>query len=112
MWKDRKLPGEVIAVTPNTGCIRGDEINSWLCAQGMFYKIDYDNPHSLLWDKKEQKCLIANYVIIDDNEDMSINHYNHFVQTNPTKGFDVFSLKRALSLLNIDYRKHLEYGNI
>jgi len=72
MWKDRKLPGEVIDVTPN--CVqlvnetdfefydqveRGHEIQDWL-------------------DKHPE---IERYVIIDDDNDMLESQQEFFVRT-------------------------------
>jgi hypothetical protein len=73
MWKDRKLPGEVVDITPydfqlvrkgkfnhEDDIVRGDEIQDWL----------------------ETNTYVTNYVIIDDDEDF-LEHQikDHFVKT-------------------------------
>jgi len=59
MWIKRKLPGDIIDITPNLDNFkRGDEIQHWL-----------DNNK------------VINYVIVDDDNDMLDTQKNNFVQT-------------------------------
>lgn len=96
MWKDRKLPGKVIDVTPNYMSdeillnadlddtsldhlyIRGYEIKGWLSIHG------------------EEVC---NYIIIDDMDDILPEQQNHFVYIDPEKGITDFDAKKAIMLL-------------
>lgn len=80
MWEDRKLPGNVVGITPNLKyhpdniddeLVRGDEIQSWI-------------------DKYE----ITDYVIIDDDTDMLPHQMSRFVKTSD----------------NIDHTDYLDIG--
>lgn len=90
MWEDRKLPGEVIDITPfeadliNTGKFqfydevsRGDEIQWW---------IDTYKPE--------------NYVIIDDVEDFLEGQLNNFVKTKENVGLTKQLAEEAIKILN------------
>lgn len=70
MWIDRKLPGEVIGITPFTAvylagsdasfserCERGCEIREWICTHG-----------------------VTDYVILDDDNDMLKEQQDNFVR--------------------------------
>lgn len=103
MWRDRKLPGEVIDTTASLylkkgGCIhfwnnklmeqptpairgytipRGCEIEYWLKDKGY---------QTINWSEEEQERYIKesgieSYVIIDDDSDMLYNQRNNFVKT-------------------------------
>jgi histidinol phosphatase-like enzyme len=68
MWKFRKLPGEVIGITPNfmsklgTILCRGKEIDAWI------EKFELENE------------TLESYVILDDDTDMLFNQRNNFIQ--------------------------------
>ena len=97
MWKDRKLPGKVIDITPNymseelllnadmndtdidSLYIRGVEIKGWLALRG---------------------AEVSNYVIIDDMDDILSEQQSHFIQTDPEIGITDFDAKTAILLLN------------
>lgn len=97
MWKDRKLPGEIIDITPNymsdelllnadmndtdieSLYIRGMEIKGWLVLYG-------DD--------------VSNYVIIDDMDDILSEQQTHFVQTDPEVGITNDDVKKVIHLLN------------
>jgi len=97
MWKERKLPGNIIDITPNymsdelllnAGMsdsdidgldIRGIEIKGWLVLHG-------DD--------------VSNYVIIDDMDDILSEQQTHFVQTDPEFGITNDDVKRVVHLLN------------
>ena len=85
MWHERKLPGEVIDITPieedysNVGLgtpSRGECIQYWLD----------ENP-------------VDKYVIIDDSDDMLSQQLPSFVQTEYDKGFQPEDLKNAIGIL-------------
>ena len=98
MWKDRKLPGKVIDITPSymsdemllnadlndtdidSLYIRGLEIKGWLA----LHATD-----------------VSNYVIIDDMDDILSEQQNHFVCIDPEKGITDFDAKVAIMLLNL-----------
>ena len=95
MWKDRKVPGKVIDITPNTisdemllnvnsdemdlGACRGNEIKEWLSKHG-----------------RE----VSNYVIIDDLDDLLPEHNSHFVCTDPNVGITEWDAMKAIAILN------------
>jgi hypothetical protein len=78
MWVKRNLPGEVIGVTPyNVLRFRGLEIEEFLKKEMKFQRIN--------WSKSEQEkylsqSLCKNYVILDDDSDMTYNQKEHFVK--------------------------------
>ena len=95
MWKDRKLPGEIIDITPNyisdelllkenSANVdylfeRGSEIRGWLLLHG-------DD--------------VSRYVIIDDMDDILPEQQFHFVQTDPEVGITNDDVKKVVHLLN------------
>lgn len=116
MWKERNLPGEIIAVTPysNTKYVqiqttedeisvtetlnspRGCEIEWWLSKNG-FARFDF------------QESKISHYVIIDDDKDMLYQHKDNFVVTSDNwnhpdaiegLGFTKLCLQKATKILN------------
>ena len=95
MWKDRKLPGNVIGITPNTVsdefllnvdldnmdimAIRGQEVKEWL-----------------MLNKNE----ITNYVILDDMNDILQEQESHFVWIDPDVGITSGNAVQAIFILN------------
>lgn len=95
MWKDRKLPGKIIDITPdymsdellmkedstNVDYLfeRGSEIQGWLLLHG-------DD--------------VSRYVIIDDMDDILPEQQSHFVQTDPEVGITNDDVKKVVHLLN------------
>ena len=95
MWKDRKLPGNVIGITPNTVsdefllnvdldnmdimAIRGQEVKEWL-----------------MLNKNE----ITNYVILDDMNDILQEQESHFVWIDPEVGITTENVEQAIMMLN------------
>jgi hypothetical protein len=114
MWDHRKLPGEVIDVTPSFRFAkkglqytipRGCEIESWLDNKG-FCRINWDENELL---KYVNKSGIENYVIFDDDSDMLYNQREHFVQTSRNHthqgniegyGLTMECAKQAIKILN------------
>jgi hypothetical protein len=77
MFIDRGIGITVIDITPETELIRGLEIEKWL----------YENP-------------VANYVILDDNNDFTQYQLeNHFVDCSGKFGFDHNAMVKALKIL-------------
>ena len=95
MWKDRKLPGKIIDITPdymsdellmkedstNVDYLfeRGSEIQGWLLLHG-------DD--------------VSRYAIIDDMDDILPEQQSHFVQTDPEVGINFDDVKKVVHLLN------------
>ena len=95
MWKDRKLPGKIIDITPdymsdellmkedstNVDYLfeRGSEIQGWLLLHG-------DD--------------VSRYAIIDDMDDILPEQQSHFVQTDPEVGITNDDVKKVVHLLN------------
>lgn len=81
MWRLRKLPGEMIGVTPNVpsrhGIDRGPEIQAWLDAN----KVD-------------------NFAIVDDDADFFDTQLPHFVRTTFDNGLTRKVADRLISILN------------
>lgn len=74
MWEFRKLPGEIIDITPTT--IEIDETNSHLMDINMFsVERGYEIKQWLKYNK------VDNYVIIDDDTDFLPEQMKNFVQT-------------------------------
>ena len=95
MWKDRKLPGRVIDVTPNSMgdefllhadldngdllSIRGQEIKEWLMMHGKN---------------------VSHYAILDDMNDVLHEQEPHFVWIDPSVGITVGNTAQAIMILN------------
>ena len=97
MWKERKLPGNIIDVTPDYMTdemllnadlndtdidhlyIRGCEIKGWLELHG---------------------ADVSHYVIIDDMDDVIPEQQSHLVQTDPNIGISDWDAIMAIMILN------------
>lgn len=95
MWEERKLPGRVIDVTPNSFSddlllttdldnddimdIRGQEIKEWLMRRG---------------------ADVSNYVILDDMNDILQEQENNFVWIDPEIGITTWNAEQAIQILN------------
>ena len=77
MWKDRKLPGAIIDITPD-GESKGWEINEWL--------LTYEGQ-------------VSGYAIIDDENNMLSEQQEHFVQTNSQFGITSKDAERVITIL-------------
>lgn len=92
MWKDRKLPGEVIDITPihitkrepgksfSERLERGNEIKEWLSKH------------------KE----IKRYVIFDDDNDMLPEQLPYFVQTDEVYGITTANVLQAVEIFKLN----------
>lgn len=118
LWKDRNMEGKVKDITPTNyikysngdtdSHFRGLEIRNWLRRE---------NYWDVNWSKEEQKkCMvesgIRNYIIIDDDSDMTYDQKDHFVHVKPsprnTSGFkqEHFDLAKKIfskSILEMKY---------
>ena len=95
LWKDRRLPGKFVGLTPNSMSdellinvdldnkdimsIRGQEIKEWLMQQGSD---------------------ITHYVILDDMNDILQEQENHFVWIDPEVGITTGNVVQAIMILN------------
>ena len=95
MWEIRNLPGTILDITPNTisdemllnanldemelGVCRGNEIKEWL---------------------SRHKGEVANYVIIDDFDDLLPEQENHTVLTDSLIGITGSDAEKAIMILN------------
>lgn len=76
VWQVEEMPGEIIGLTPSSDHgFRGLEIERWLRSQGF---------ELIKWSKEKQQEYITasgieNYIIIDDDSDMTYNQRHHFV---------------------------------
>lgn len=78
LWEKRKLPGEVIGITPFlNNSDRGYEIERWL----KYNEVD-------------------NYVIIDDDSDMLPEQSDSFVQTDGEYGLTLKDANKVIDILN------------
>jgi hypothetical protein len=103
MWAKRNLPGEVIDSTPgiyghkstvqfyndylqqhptpkthSVGIPRGIEIEYWLKLIGNFTRINWSKDSQIEYINNSK---VKNYVILDDDSDMLLCQYEHFVKT-------------------------------
>ncbi len=95
MWKDRKLPGMIIGITPDTVsdemlltanlddietyAIRGHEVKEWLSLHG----------------KK-----VSHYAIIDDVDSFLPEQQPHYVEVSPITGITEEDAERIIEILN------------
>ena len=95
MWKDRKLPGKVIGITPNSVSdefllnadldnmdlmpIRGQEVKEWFTLHG-----------------KD----VSHYAILDDTYDVLKEQEPHFVCIDPNVGITKDDAEKAIAILN------------
>lgn len=76
VWEIGQMPGQIIGLTPSLDHgFRGLEIKNWLRNQGF---------ELIKWSKEKQQEYITasgieNYIIIDDDSDMTYNQRHHFV---------------------------------
>lgn len=106
MWDKRRLPGEILDVTPSlylgkgvfyyNGYLdqnptpktfgysvpRGSEIEYWLEYFGKFKHISWSDD---LQKEYLDKALVKNYVILDDDSDMLYSQRDHFVKCSGNK---------------------------
>lgn len=94
MWKDRRLPGNVVGITPNSMSdeillnanldeiellpMKGNEIKEWLQKNGED---------------------VSHYVIFDDTNDMLPEQESHFVWTDPDVGISKKDAEQAIMIL-------------
>lgn len=118
MWKDRKMAGEVIDITPSIWNIN----NKKYLHNGKSKPINYDIPRGveidiwlewkgfkhINWCSEKQyeymdKSGIENYIIIDDDSDMLLKQSEHFVHVKQSpknkNGFHLTNYYRALRIL-------------
>lgn len=81
MWKQRKLAGEVIDITPviyaqGVSIPRGVEIDYWLRDNG-FQRINWCDKTQLKYLERSQ---VKNYIILDDDSDMLLCQSEHFLR--------------------------------
>lgn len=108
LWKDRRLPGDLIGITPQLLCVRmaniysneldgvntwqlrpigsrGIEINEWL-------KRNNNTPSE--WLKT------YTYAILDDEDDFLLHQAKHVVLTDPIKGITKKDANKVIAILN------------
>lgn len=97
MWRDRKMPGNIIDVTPSSAS------DNWLHNANLD---EIDHTHTQ-WKGIEIASWIADnfqkevsYVIIDDEYVILDSQQAHFIQTNPYDGITSELADRAIKLLN------------
>ncbi len=101
MWKERKLPGKIIDVTPN---YMSDEI----LLNADFNDTDLDHLYIRGYEIKGWLKIhgadVSHYVIIDDMDDVLPEQQSYLVQTDPEIGISDWDAKMAIMILN-----HLKY---
>ena len=94
MWKDRRLPGKVVGLTPNSVsdefllhanldnmdfmAIRGQEIKEWLM----------------------QNSGVTHYAILDDMNDILQEQESHFIWIDPEVGITTENVVQTVMILN------------
>ena len=71
---------------------RGVEIKQWV-------DTNIHSKNGKEW-KRKKVGLEYNYVILDDNADMLLEHAKHFVRTDPIKGLSEQDVEKAIKILN------------
>ncbi len=88
MWKFRKLPGEVIDVTPHIR--RNDDLD---------FKERAERGHEIQhWLDNHPE--VESYVIFDDNDDMLKSQEDHFIKTDEKYGITHNDALKAIEILN------------
>lgn len=88
MWEERKLPGEIIDITPSllnqrgTTLCRGEEVHMWIKE----------------WEEKNKGEKLS-YVAIDDDSDLLPLCEGHFVKTDYQYGLTIDLAERCIEIL-------------
>jgi len=104
MWQARKMNGEVIGITPHLDHrFRGLEIKAYLKDKHGFYHLNWNEQQQLDIMKSSK---IENYIIIDDDSDMTYTQRNHFIHVLPSprnkEGFNKEYFVKANQVLKQD----------
>ncbi len=103
------IKGDVIGMTPHLWCQkpyedmdgyripRGCEIDWWLDNHGDFQRINWSQDEQL---KCENKAIVKNYIILDDDSDMLYGQREHFIRTSNNHGLTDELADIAISTLN------------
>lgn len=103
MWKNRKLPGKIVGITPDIMdesvvniefdnnelmCSRGCEIKAWLI---------------------QQRGDVTNYAILDDVDDVLPEQQSHFVWIDPDTGITKDNSVQAIMILKrVEHEKNIQ----
>ena len=97
IWELEQMSGHILDITPCSELgFRGLEIAQWLENKG-FYNINNSKEGQ---KQIMEKSRIEQYIIIDDDSDMTYDQRNHFIQTSFKTGFTIESFNKACSVLN------------
>ena len=103
------IVGEVVGLTPHLWCKkpyeefdgyrvpRGCEIDWWLDNHGEFQRINWSKEEQA---KYEEKSIVKNYIILDDDSDMLYGQREHFVKTANGFGLTDELADEAIAILN------------
>ena len=101
--------GEVIGFTPHLWCKkpyedmdgyripRGCEIDWWLDNHGDFQRINWSKDEQV---KYEERSIVKNYIILDDDSDMLYGQREHFIKTPNMHGLTDELADKAIAILN------------
>jgi len=95
LWKDRKMPGELLAVCCNSPIGIDDFVLS----------CENPTPEMMVGKGRDVKAFLSaikvpyQYVILDDVPDFYSDQMNHYIQVNPIKGIDEDVARIALNIL-------------
>lgn len=95
LWKDRKMPGELLAVCCNSPIGIDDFVLS----------CENPTPEMMVGKGRDVKAFLSaikvpyQYVILDDVPDFYSDQMSHYIQVNPIKGIDEDVARIALNIL-------------
>lgn len=108
LWKDRRLPGDLIGITPQLLCVRMadiysnelDIVNTWQLRPIGSRGIEINE-----WIKRNNNIPSEwlntyTYAILDDEDDFLLHQANHVILTDPMKGITREVADKVISILN------------
>ena len=108
LWKDRRLPGDLIGITPQLLCVRMadiysnelDVVNTWQIRPIGSRGIEINE-----WIKRNNNIPSEwlntyTYAILDDEDDFLLHQANHVILTDPMKGITREVADKVISILN------------
>jgi hypothetical protein len=103
MWRERKLPGKVIDITPSSVSdemllkANPDELD----------KMPFKGYDVMEWLSKNDKQ-VKNYVIIDDENSFLPEQQSNLVQTNPVYGIRNEDIYKVIRIMNMYFNTNNE----
>ncbi len=97
IWENEKMSGEIIGVTGVSSCgFRGLEIDKWIDDNLGYIVTIHQDVMKINCDKVD----LSNYLIIDDDSDMTYYQRYNFCHTRFATGFDEISYEKSNEILS------------